>query len=133
MIWVGTMPLSGYLHHSLMLYNTVVTMGCNPLEVQFGIQPERHRVLEHVSSNGLSVDLILHVFALVHTQSCETIKYSGMDLLSTVRDDADDYLCSKLRFSTIVGGEEKEGEPSSNSLDPRLCSICVGRDVRCSS
>ena len=102
---VGTMPLSGYLHRPSFLRNTTGTMRYNLLKVQIGIQPKGHRVLKHVGRNGLIVDLILHVFTLVHTQRRETIKYSGMDLLSTVRDDADNHLYAKLRFSTMVGGE----------------------------
>jgi len=67
MICVGTMPLSGYLHHSLILRDTEVVLICNPLEVQFGVQPKRRCVLKHVGGHGLPVDLILHVFALIHT------------------------------------------------------------------
>lgn len=66
MICVGTMPLSGYLHHSSILRDTEVVLKCNPLEVQVGVQPKRHGVLKHVGGHGLSVDLILHVFALIH-------------------------------------------------------------------
>jgi len=108
-------------------------MICNPLEVQFRVQPKRRCVLKHVRRNGLPVDLILHVFALIHTQRCETIEYPGMDLLSTVCDDADNHLYAKLEFSTTVRSEDGEGGPSSSSLDPRLCSTCVDKDGRCSS
>lgn len=80
-------------------------MRCNLLKVQIGVQPKGHCVLKHVCRNGLIVDFILHVFALIHTQCCETVEYSGMDLLSTVRDDADNHLYAKLMFSTMVGGE----------------------------
>lgn len=133
MICVGTIPLSGYLHLSSILRNIEVVMICNLLEVQFGVQPKRRCVLKHVGRNRLPVDLVLHVFALIHSQRCETIEYSGMDLSSTVRNDADNYLYVRLKFSTIVGGEEGEGGPSSSSLDPRLCSTCVDKDGRCSS
>jgi hypothetical protein len=114
------------------LQDTEVGIIGNPLEVQIGVQPKRRCVLKHVGRNGLAVHLVLHIFALIHTQRCETIEYSGMDLLSTIRDDADNHLYVRLRFSTLVG-EEEEGGPSSSSLDPRLCSTCVDRDGRCSS
>jgi hypothetical protein len=86
---------NAFIRVSIPLVNSTqhqVVMICNPLEVQFGVQPKRRCVLKHVGRNGLPVDLILHVFALIHTQRCETIEYSGMDLLSTVRDDADNHL-----------------------------------------
>jgi hypothetical protein len=130
---VGTMPLSGYLHCLSVSCNTASMMRCNPLEVQFRIQPKRHRVLKHVGRNGLHVDLILHIFALIHTQCCETIEYSGVYFSSTIRNDANNYLYVKLRFSMTMGGEEEEEGPFSSSLAPRLCSPCVGRDGRCSS
>ena len=66
MICVGTIPLSGYLHHSLILRDTEVALICNLLEVQIGVQPKRRCVLKHVGRHGLPVDLILHVFALIH-------------------------------------------------------------------
>lgn len=109
---VGTMPLSGYLHRPSILRNTTGTMRCDLLKVQIGIQPKGHCVLKHVGRNRLIVDLILHVFALIHTQRCETIEYSGMDLFSTVRDDADNYLYTKLRFSTMAGGGEENLLPA---------------------
>ena len=66
MICVGTIPLSGYLYHLSILRGTEVALIYNPLEVQIGVQPKRRCVLKHVGRHGLPIDLILHVFALIH-------------------------------------------------------------------
>ena len=98
------------------LHKPEVVMVCNPLEVQFGVQPKRRCILKHVCRNGLPVDLILRVFALIHTRHCETIEYSGIDLFSTVRDDADDNVYVKLKLVQWLEVKRERG-PSSSSLD----------------
>lgn len=66
------------------------------LELEIRVQRHLCRVLVNVSLYSLLVDEVLGDAVLVHTHGGQRVERTGMNLLATIRDDADDDLLPSL-------------------------------------